>query len=348
MKINKLFLLLLLPFLAFVISSCSEAGSGSGFASITPGVSVEQVSFDNSASEQIVTINLGKYNYYGAEVDDDGDGWCFVYILRKQGKIKITTTPNTGSIPRECHVFIWVSNTDDPDDEDGEWFTIQVQQLNTGGGGGGGGGGTTEKWVDLGLPSGTLWAAYNIGGSQPEHYGDYFAWAETQTKVSFTSATYKYAKWGESIYVNYENYYLTKYCTREEYGFEGFTDNLTELLTGDDAATVNWGDGARTPSQDDWNELKNNTTHDEYVLNGINGRRYVGSNGKSIFIPFAGYIDNETLHYDGFNGIYWSRNLKTTAPTMVHLFNSTNSGCSANAENSRFFGCPVRAVRSGK
>ena len=344
MQTKNLFFWLLLPFLAFAISSCSDSSS----ASKTPSVSVETISFDNSASSQIVKINLGQYQYFGAEVEY-GINWCTVTILdsKATGEILITTTPNTGSIPRSCHVFVWVSNTDDPFDEDGEWFTIQVEQSNTGGGGGGGGG-TTERWVDLGLPSGTMWAAYNIGGSQPEHYGDYFAWAETQTKEAFSSATYKYAKWGESIYVNYENYYLTKYCTREAYGFEGFTDNLTELTAGDDAATVNWGGGARTPSQDEWSELKNNTTHEEFVLNGINGRRYVGSNGKSIFIPFAGYIDNETLHYDGFNGIYWSRNLKTTDPTMVYLFYITHSGCSANAENSRFFGCPVRAVRSGK
>ena len=44
--------------------------------------------------------------------------------------------------------------------------------------------------VDLGLPSGLKWASVNIGATLPEDYGDYFAWAETETKESFTSENY--------------------------------------------------------------------------------------------------------------------------------------------------------------
>ena len=345
MKTRKLLLCLFVSFLALAFSSCDSSSGGSGgSASLTPSVSIDQVSFDNGASSQIVTINLGRYKYFGAFVDELVD-WCDVEILRAQGKVRITTTPNTGSIARECHVKIWVSNTDDPDDEDGDWFTVLVQQSATGGGGGGGG--TTEKWVDLGLPSGNLWASYNIGGNRPEDYGDYFSWGATDTKTAFTWSTYEHAEWGVDIYGR-EGYYLIKYCSRQSDGLEGFTDNLTELQQADDAARVNWGSGARIPTKEEWQELKDHTTHDYAEINGICGRRFTGSNGKSIFIPFAGYINNESMNDDSFYGYYWSKALYTNAPNYAWVFVCGEGGCNIASQQMRILGASVRAVRSGK
>ena len=45
-----------------------------------------------------------------------------------------------------------------------------------------------HEYVDLGLPSGTLWATCNVGASKPEDYGDYFSWDVGNTAV---------AKWGK-------------------------------------------------------------------------------------------------------------------------------------------------------
>jgi len=95
-------------------------------------------------------------------------------------------------------------------------------------------------WVDLGLPSGLLWGAHNVGASAPEDYGDHFAWGETESKEYYNWRTYRYC-YGDW------RHRLTKYCTKSDYGYNGFTDNLTILQPGDDAATANWGDGARTP-----------------------------------------------------------------------------------------------------
>ena len=98
----------------------------------------------------------------------------------------------------------------------------------------------TYAYVDLGLPSGTLWAAYNVGAEAPEEYGDYFAWGETQPKNDYSWATYKYSVG--------DKYHLTKYCNVAEFGNEGFVDNLFFLQPTDDAATVNWGGNWRTPT----------------------------------------------------------------------------------------------------
>ena len=62
----------------------------------------------------------------------------------------------------------------------------------------------THEYVDLGLPSGTLWATCNVGATTPEGYGDYFAWGDVTAK-SFTDwSNYKYGKG--------KNNQLTKYC----------------------------------------------------------------------------------------------------------------------------------------
>ena len=86
-----------------------------------------------------------------------------------------------------------------------------------------GGNGTVNghDYVDLGLPSGTLWATCNVGASKPEGYGNYYAWGETKTKTTYNWDTYKYANG------NYDE--LTKYCNKSDYGNNGFTDKLTTL-----------------------------------------------------------------------------------------------------------------------
>ena len=117
---------------------------------------------------------------------------------------------------------------------------------NGGNNGGNGGGGTYNghEYVDLGLPSGTLWATCNVGAETPEGYGDYFAWGETELKTTYNLSTYKYTNG------SYDQ--LTKYCSNSSYGYNGFTDTLTVLLPEDDAATANWGDGWCMPTADQW------------------------------------------------------------------------------------------------
>ena len=52
----------------------------------------------------------------------------------------------------------------------------------------GGGTSTSVTWVDLGLPSGTLWADRNVGANAVTDFGDYFAWGETQQSRCTTRA----------------------------------------------------------------------------------------------------------------------------------------------------------------
>ena len=145
--------------------------------------------------------------------------------------------------------------------------------------------GETDRWVDLGLPSGILWAKYNVGATSPEEYGGYYAWGETEAKSSYTNENYKY--------------------------YNSATDSYTHIgddISGTqyDVAHVKWGNGARMPRLAEIKELINNCSWYVSTYNGVKGMTVTGQNGNSIFLPFAGVRNNSDNidYYD--EGYYWS------------------------------------------
>ena len=181
-------------------------------------------------------------------------------------------------------------------------------------------------YVDLGLPSGTLWATCNVGADTPEDYGDYFAWGETQPKDTYNWSTYQYCNGSYNT--------LTKYCTDSGFGYNGFTDNLTVLQASDDAATANWGSGWSMPTKAQWEELESNTTVTWTTQNGVKGRKFTASNGNSLFLPAA--LDTGRI------GFYWSSSLKTPNAAWVLCFHSSDYDMRGSL---RYVGLSVRAVR---
>jgi hypothetical protein len=203
--------------------------------------------------------------------------------------------------------------------------------------GGGDGSGTYNghDYIDLGLPSGTMWATCNVGANTPENYGDYFAWGETQPKTTYTWTTYQYC--------NGEDHKLTKYCNMASYGNEGYTDNYTVLRSDDDAATANWGDRWSMPTDAQWQELWANTTNRWTTQNGINGRLITATNGNSIFLPAGGYYWIETLNRVGTDGNYWSSSLDKSGPNNA-LSIKFYSGNHSSGPYDRSVGYSVRPV----
>ena len=198
-------------------------------------------------------------------------------------------------------------------------------------------------YIDLGLPSGTLWATMNIGATSSEDYGDYFAWGETEGYNSGTTNfywdTYKWCRGSDTTF--------TKYCTNSDYGYNGFADNKTELDPEDDAAYVNWGSSWRMPSFEQMQELINsNYTTTEYTTqNGVDGRKITSkTNGNSIFLPAAGHREGTSLYSAGSYGSYWSRTLvDTMTPNAWGL--SFYSGYVGVYGSSRWYEYCVRPVR---
>ena len=166
--------------------------------------------------------------------------------------------------------------------------------------------------VDLGLPSGTKWANINLGAQQPEDYGLYFAWGETTGYTADTSDGRSF-DWGS--YKWREGNAISKYQAYEK----GYSDNdhKSILEPEDDAAQANWGGQWFIPSKEEVRELYENTTTEWTTMNGVSGQQFTSKvNGRSIFLPAAGYRIYTSLEREGTQGTYWE------SQTLIGL-----SGC---------------------
>lgn len=209
--------------------------------------------------------------------------------------------------------------------------------------GGGNGGNTTVQWVDLGLPSGLLWADRNVGAQSPEDEGNYYAWGETAPKEVYNWDNYAYGTCLDSDGSFCNQFALTKYCNKSSYGLNGFTDNLTALVASDDAATVILGGNARMPRDYEWEELMDNTTSKFTSRNGVYGFKFTASNGNSLFLPSTydvGYGSDMSR-----GGYYWSSTLYLNNPEYAYVFSFESSDLGL-FYFSRYYGSPVRAVRA--
>ena len=181
-----------------------------------------------------------------------------------------------------------------------------------------------HEYVDLGLPSGLLWATCNVGATNPEEYGDYFAWGETEPKEEYTWKTYKFGT--EKA--------LTKYTG---------SDGLTVLEAADDAAAVNWKGGWRMPTEADFEELLNKTTNKWVTQGGVKGRLFTAENGNSIFLPASGYRDGGSLKCVDSDGYCWSSSLNKFNPAYAYYLNFSSDNAYCNYGD-RYYGQCVRPV----
>lgn len=106
MKTRKLFYWAAIAMLAFTFSSC---GPEKESASVTP----EELSFAFSGGTMSALVNLGTHRYYGAVVDEDGQGWCTV-TTPGDGKVDITVSANNSTTPRTCYVNCYVADATNP------------------------------------------------------------------------------------------------------------------------------------------------------------------------------------------------------------------------------------------
>ena len=205
--------------------------------------------------------------------------------------------------------------------------------------------------IDMGLS--VKWASFNLGATKPEEYGDYFAWGETEPyyesldpliwrngkENGYDWASYKWCmgSWNS----------LTKYCTKSDYGYNGFTDDKTVLDPEDDAAHVNLGGKWRMPTHNQWVELVEKCTWKWTQENGVNGWLVTSNlNGNIIFLPATGFLDRAKLFYDGQHLCYWSSTLCEANHTYdAQCVGGEPNGVGSGSEgNWRCDGIPVRPV----
>ena len=162
--------------------------------------------------------------------------------------------------------------------------------------------------IDLGLPSGLKWGAFNLGASKPEEFGVYFAWGETEPNGMYTEAAYSLCD-GNLLK-------LKKYVVYPEHGT---VDGLTTLEASDDAASVILKGTWRMPAKEDFQELLDHCDCTAAKENGVAGYRFTSkNNGRSIFLPAAGsgVIGRTGLTGDsaGHYCLYWSSSLTLEDP----------------------------------
>lgn len=192
-----------------------------------------------------------------------------------------------------------------------------------------------REYVDLDLPSKTLWATCNVGASSPEGYGDYFAWGETEPKEEYSWGNYAHGTAASSPS-------MTKYNAN---------DNKTALDEVDDAAAYNWGTNSVMPTHAQLKELKDvSYTKTEMIeVNGVNCLRITSKiNGKSILLPAAG--DNIKTSTGGGQssdtgecGYYWSRTCGSTAKYLAFRLYFDDNQIGTNTSG-RAIGSTIRPV----
>lgn len=222
-----------------------------------------------------------------------------------------------------CATFSIIScSNDDENIEGSEEITSDIQPVI----------GKAPEWVeaiDLGLPSGTLWANCNIGATSPTDYGVYFAWGETVPKKFYSPSNC--ITYGKSI---------------SELQSKGIIDDNKKLTKKHDAATKYWGKHWCTPTLDDIKELLNidNCNWEWTKQKGIYGRKVTSrKNGNSIFIPASGQKNIETLGYVGSYGYSWSSTADNYEYTSRYLFFNSEDYGSENY-NYRYLGRCIRPV----
>lgn len=177
------------------------------------------------------------------------------------------------------------------------------------------------------MPSGTLWAICNVGASTPESYGFAFAWVETTPKDTYGYETYK---WYDT-----KNKKIVKYC---------IADSLTTLLPEDDAATANWGEKWHMPTLEEIYELYEKCQYEWTTRNGVNGHKFTGKNGNSIFIPAEGVSYYSEINQRGEYGTIWSSQQYQDYDNYSYYLTFSKDGKCWHGYVERFYGFSVRPV----
>ena len=199
----------------------------------------------------------------------------------------------------------------------------------------------SHAYVDLGLPSGTLWAKMNVGANSETDYGLYFAWGETEGYTASQIPSEKKFNWDDY-----------KFGSRSPFSKYYNDDEETALDLEDDAASVNMGGDWHMPTVEQFVELFNtdyvtNEWVTDYQGSGISGRLFTSvNNGNTLFIPAAGFCGKGKVNDVGDWGNVWSSSLNTDNVISAWDFNFDNNEAGVSSYGGRCNGQSVRGVIS--
>lgn len=192
----------------------------------------------------------------------------------------------------------------------------------------------THMAVDLGLPSGIKWATTNLGASSFSEFGEYYALGDIYPKEEGRDYQGAFG-WLNGPLVSRSN---PRYRETEKLSLLGNPKY--------DAATANWGDAWRMPTDHETYELQTECAWIWTTENGNSGQRIIGPNGNSIFLPAAGYFKYERVIAENEDGYYWKardieyRNTDTDSFSCMYFTNRIKSSGDENYQT----GLSVRPV----
>lgn len=186
------------------------------------------------------------------------------------------------------------------------------------------------EYVDLGLPSGTMWAICNVGADKPEDSGLLFQFGRVDG--------YKYGDKNQFI--------EKKFIENNQTTTSGKTYKRNNILDlEDDAAYVHWGGKWRMPTKCQLKELLDNTAYDVETINGVKGVLFISKNGHHLFIPFAGYWRYGKYYSNRSYGLVWSSQVDVDfedSAKCIYCNNSISGPCIYLADH--FYAFSVRGV----
>ena len=189
--------------------------------------------------------------------------------------------------------------------------------------------------IDLGLPSGTMWACCNVDATAPEKFGGHYAWGETNEKADYRAESYQYCTGQDN---NGDGRY------DEEPQFQHIGDDIAGSEY--DVAHVKWGKSWRMPTLDQIIELVDKCSWKWTSQNDVNGIAVSGKNGGSIFLPAADCRRNDIPTHEDLCGYYWSSTLINFDEYDANylIFDSQSWAYRHYARTYRYFGYSVRPV----
>ena len=204
-----------------------------------------------------------------------------------------------------------------------------------------------HEYVNLGLPSGTLWATYNVGATSPYEKGHYFAWGEVEPREDFSWESYK-------LFEGYE--------ADPNNGEWAILENIGTDICGTeyDAARYQWGNGWRLPNEQERYELQmlcwSNGLSEE---NGVRGVRLYGPNEHSIFLPICGgglwngqqdpFHNTDAAYWTGVEVPEYGYNGRPIEPSNVGMSMLVDlAGFSSGHSSKKAYGLNIRAVVNPK
>lgn len=192
------------------------------------------------------------------------------------------------------------------------------------------------KYVDLGLPSGTLWADRNVGAAAPEAIGGYYAWGETEEKTTYSWDSYlcTSSQCGTSA-----DPIRADYLIRENSGLWQGSISKSEF----DVATKQWGAAWAMPTKEQVEELWNNCTTQSVTINDVPCTEFTGPNGNTII--FSGDVEQGYKNNTSFQKTfpqYWTATIYWGNYGMKAYYFTTIS--SMVMSDYRNYGMQVRAI----